>query len=220
LNLFIGILFLAQKDMGGLLITFICSGLLLFLSGLNYRRLFALIALAIAIVIPLILFSSYRLPRIMSFLQPDLDPSGSNYQIKQSLIGIGSGGIFGKGYGQSLQKTGYLPEVLGDSVFVVLVEELGLVGGGILVVSFLFFAFIGFRIAKRAPDDFSKLCAVGITVMITSQAFINIGAISGLIPLTGLTLPLVSYGSSSYVITLFSLGILANISKYTKAKNI
>jgi cell division protein FtsW len=220
LNLFIGILFLAQKDMGGLLITYICSGLLLFLSGLNYRRLFALIAMALVILIPLILFSSYRLPRIMSFLQPDLDPSGSSYQIRQSLIAIGSGGILGKGYGQSLQKTGYLPEVLGDSTFAVLVEELGLIGGSILVLSFLFFSFLGLRIAKRAPDDFAKLCAAGITVMITWQAFINIGAISGLIPLTGLTLPLVSYGSSSYTITLFSLGILANISKYTKNKNI
>jgi len=220
LNLLIGVLFLAQRDMGGLLITYIYSGLLLFLSGLNYRRFFALIAIALVVVIPLIIFSSYRLPRIKSFLQPDRDPLGSSYQIRQSLIGIGSGGVFGKGYGQSLQKTGYLPEVLGDSTFAVLVEELGLIGGSILVLSFLFFAFLGFRIAKRAPDDFAKLCAAGITVMITWQAFINIGAISGLIPLTGLTLPLVSYGSSSYIITLFSLGILANISKHTKTKNI
>jgi len=161
-----------------------------------------------------VISSSYRLPRLLSFLSPESDPLGSSYQLRQALIGIGAGGVFGQGYGQSIQKAGYLPEVIGDSIFVILVEELGIVGGVSLLIIFLAITFRGFRIAKMAPDQFSGLLAIGITLLFVCQALINIMAISGLLPLTGLTLPLVSHGSSSYIATLFGLGVLMNISTY------
>lgn len=216
LNIFLGVLFLLQPDIGSLLVIYGCSFLLFFLAGASYKQLF-MIAISGLIALLLVVFiSDYRLSRLKSFLEPEQEPLESSYQIRQALIGIGSGGVVGRGYGQSIQKKGFLPETIGDSIFVILVEELGLIGGVILIFSFLFLSLRGFRIAKRAPDYFSRLVSSGIIVLVVYQAFINIAAISGMIPLTGLTLPLVSYGSSSYVITLFSLGILLNISCYTK----
>ena len=205
-----------QPDMGSLLIIYVCSGLLFALSGLNFKIIAVLLIIGVILGLFLVILSPYRLPRLLSFLEPNSDPLGSSYQLRQALIGLGSGGVFGRGYGQSIQKTGYLPESIGDSIFVILVEELGIIGGGALVIIFLTIALKGFKIAKRAPDQFSRLLAVGITLLIVCQALINIMAISGLIPLTGLTLPLVSYGSSSYIATLFGLGVLMNISTYTQ----
>ncbi|TRZ82706.1 putative lipid II flippase FtsW [bacterium] len=219
INAFLAVLFLLQPDMGGLMIVLGCSYLLLFLVGAKKRYLAVIAILGIILFLFFTFFSSYRLPRLKSFLSPGEDPLASGYQIRQALIGIGSGGILGKGYGQSFQKTGYLPEVIGDSIFVVLIEEMGLVAGVILVFSYLALFFRGMRIAKRAPDDFGFLLAIGISSLIIYQAFINIAAISGLSPLTGMTLPLVSYGGSSYLVTLLSLGILFNISCYTKTRS-
>jgi len=216
LNGALGVLFLLQPDMGSLLIIYVCSGLLFALSGLNFKIIAVLLIIGVILGLFLVILSPYRLPRLLSFLEPNSDPLGSSYQLRQALIGLGSGGVFGRGYGQSIQKTGYLPESIGDSIFVILVEELGIIGGGALVIIFLTIALKGFKIAKRAPDQFSRLLAVGITLLIVCQALINIMAISGLIPLTGLTLPLVSYGSSSYIATLFGLGVLMNISTYTQ----
>ena len=214
LNGFIGILFLLQPDMGSLLIIYVCSGLLFVLSGLNFKIVAILLIIGVVLGFVLVISSSYRLPRLLSFLSPESDPLGSSYQLRQALIGIGAGGVFGQGYGQSIQKAGYLPEVIGDSIFVILVEELGIVGGVSLLIIFLAITFRGFRIAKMAPDQFSGLLAIGITLLFVCQALINIMAISGLLPLTGLTLPLVSHGSSSYIATLFGLGVLMNISTY------
>jgi len=217
LNVLLGVFFLLQPDMGSLLVIYACSFPLFLLAGAKFKHLALIAVCGLVAVLLLVQFSDYRLSRWQSFFRPAEENSlTSGYQMRQAIIGIGSGGLLGKGYGQSFQKKGYLPEVIADSVFVVLVEELGFVGGIVLIFGFLVLSFLGFRISKRAPDDFSQLLAAGITLLITYQAFINIAAISGLIPLTGLTLPLVSYGSSSYVITLFSLGILLNISSYTK----
>ncbi len=219
INAFLAVLFLLQPDMGGLMVVLGCNGILLFLTGTKMRYLTVIGILGIVLFLCFTLFSPYRLPRLKAYLSPGEDPLTSGYQIRQALIGIGSGGIVGKGYGQSFQKTGYLPEVIGDSIFVVLVEEMGLIAGIILVFSYLVLFFRGMRIAKKAPDDFSALLTVGISFLIIYQAFINIAAISGLIPLTGITLPLISYGGSSYVIVLLSLGILFNISCFSKAKS-
>lgn len=212
LNGLLGIFFLMQPDLGSLLVIYTCSLFLFILSGVKIGHILKIIALSAIIFLLLIVFSPYRMSRLTSFLNPGHNPLGSGYQVRQAIIGIGSGGLFGRGYGQSFQKRGYLPQAIGDSIFAVLVEELGFLGGTILVLSFLVLTFKGFRIAKRCSDDFGRFLASGISILVVSQAFINISAISGLIPLTGLPLPLVSYGSSSYVMTLFSLGILGNIS--------
>jgi cell division protein FtsW len=215
LNGLLGIFFLLQPDVGSLFIIYIVSLSLLWMAGLKIRHILAIISVGLLVLLLVIYVSPYRFARIQSFLNPKEDPLGSGYQTRQALIGIGSGGIFGQGYGKSFQKTGYLPEVIGDSIFVIVVEEMGLIGGIVLIISFLIIAFRGFKISKTSTDLFASLVSGGITVMIITQAFVNITAISGLMPLTGLTLPLVSYGSSSYVATLMGIGILLNISKYT-----
>jgi cell division protein FtsW len=147
------------------------------------------------------------------FLHPELDPRGIGYQINQALLAIGSGGVFGLGLGHSLQKFNYLPEPVGDSIFAIIGEELGMVGGIVLILLFVAFAIKGLRIAKNAPDRFSNLVVIGITSWVVFQAFINIAAISGLIPLTGIPLPFISYGGTSLVFLMAAMGILLNISK-------
>ena len=145
-----------------------------------------------------------------------MDPKGIGYQINQALLAIGSGGIFGLGLGNSLQKFNYLPEPVGDSIFAIIGEELGFLGAVFLVLLFAFFAFRGMKIAKNAPDRFSQIVAVGISSWIISQAFINIASICGLIPLTGIPLPFVSYGGTSIVFLMTGVGILLNISKHSE----
>jgi cell division protein FtsW len=154
--------------------------------------------------------------RLTVFLHPELDPRGIGYQINQALLAIGSGGFLGLGLGHSLQKFNYLPEPVGDSIFAIIGEELGMIGAGILILLFVFFAMRGLRIARNAPDRFSRLVAAGIVSWIIFQAFINISAICGLIPLTGIPLPFISYGGTSIVFLMTGVGILLNISKYSQ----
>lgn len=164
----------------------------------------------------LIKIEPYRLNRFLVFLNPEIDPRGIGYQINQALLAIGSGGIFGLGLGHSRQKFNYLPEPIGDSIFAVLGEELGIIGALSLVLLFVILAVRGFKIAKNAPDDFGRLLAVGITSWIIFQAFINIAAITAIIPLTGIPLPFISYGGTSLIFLLAGVGILLNISKQAK----
>ena len=164
----------------------------------------------------IVLLQPYQRDRIMTFLEPAADIQGIGYQLNQSLIAIGSGGFWGKGFGMSQQKFYYLPEPTGDSIFAVFGEEFGFIGSAILIILFLAFSWRGIRIANRAPDLFGSYLAVGITLLIVIQAFINMAAISGLIPLTGLPLSFISYGSSALVANLAAVGILMNISKYTR----
>jgi cell division protein FtsW len=152
------------------------------------------------------------------FLNQSIDPLNISFQIKQALIAVGSGGLFGVGFGKSIQKFGYLPEVQGDTIFAAAAEELGFVRILFLVLAYLFIAYKGFGIAKRAPDRFSMLVAVGITGWFVFQAFINIGVNIALLPLTGLTLPFVSYGGSSLIANMMGAGILLNISRYAQEK--
>jgi len=160
-------------------------------------------------------FFSHATNRLMVFLHPELDPQGIGYQVNQALLALGSGGIFGLGLGQSLQKFKYLPEPAGDSIAAIIGEELGLIGLLFILILFVILAFRGLKIAKNAPDDFSKMLASGIISWLVIQALVNVAAICGLIPLTGITLPFISLGGSSLTITLIGVGILLNISKYT-----
>ena len=161
----------------------------------------------------IIKIAPYRILRILVFLNPEIDPMGVGYQIKQALITIGSGKISGVGLGLSEQKFGFLPQSISDSIFAIFAEETGFLGSAILIILFLAFFWRGFKIASRQREKFPKFIAFGITFWITLQAFINIGAMIGLVPLTGIPLPFMSYGGSALISELIGLGILLNISK-------
>lgn len=155
----------------------------------------------------------YRLDRWLIFLNPESDPLGKGFQLRQSLISLGSGGFFGKGLGMSTQKFGFLPQAMSDSVYAVIGEELGLIGGAILIGLFILFFYLGIKIAKNSNDRFSKLTAIGITFWITLQAFINISSAIGIFPLAGIPLPFFSYGGSHLIAEIIGIGLLLNISK-------
>ncbi len=154
--------------------------------------------------------------RIEAFLNPDKDPYGIGYQTKQSIIALGSGEIIGRGFGKSLLKEKSVPEVIGDSIFAVIGEETGFIGASLLIVLYMLFLLFGFRISARSPDLFAKLLISGFCVIIVFQAFINIFAVARIIPFTGLPLPFISYGGTSLAVSLTMVGIIANVSKYTK----
>lgn len=204
-----------QPNMSALIILFLIAILIYFLAGLKIYFLAAIGGLAFLAFSVLIKMNTYRAERLVVFLHPETDPQGIGYQINQALLAIGSGGPFGLGLGHSIQKWKYLPEVVGDSIFAIIAEELGFIGAGILVVLFVLLAWRGLRIAQNASDEFGRLVAGGITGWLFFQAFINIAAISGLVPLTGTPLPFISYGGSAIVVTLAGMGILTNISKHT-----
>ena len=212
----VSFLLIKQPDMGTLGVTILIAMSIYFISGARMSHIASMGIFGLAALYILVRLESYRMNRLLVFMHPELDPRGIGYQINQALLAIGSGGIFGVGLGHSMQKFNYLPEPVGDSIFAIIGEELGLVGGSVLVILFLSFAMRGLRIAKNAPDRFSKLVAVGIVSWVTSQAFINIAAISGLIPLTGVPLPFISYGGTSLIFLMVAAGILLNISKYSK----
>ena len=211
----VSFLLIKQPDMGTLGVMILISLSIFFLSGAKLSHLASLGIAGVLALFVLIKTESYRMDRLTVFLHPELDPRGIGYQINQALLAIGSGGIFGLGLGHSLQKFNYLPEPVGDSIFAIIGEELGMVGAMFLVILFVFFAIRGLRIAKNAPDRFSKLVACGIVSWIIFQAFINIAAICGLIPLTGIPLPFISYGGTSIIFLMVGVGILLNISKYS-----
>ncbi|HVZ11177.1 MAG TPA: FtsW/RodA/SpoVE family cell cycle protein, partial [Candidatus Paceibacterota bacterium] len=155
----------------------------------------------------------YRLDRLKTFLDPQRDPRGSSYQVNQAAIAIGSGGLFGVGYGNSTQKLGFLPEPIGDSIFAIIVEELGLAGGIFTLLLFVTLGFMLSRIAITTRDSFGRLYVSGVNIWIMSQAFVNIAAISGLAPLTGIPLPFISYGGTAIMTLLAALGIALNVAK-------
>lgn len=211
----VGLFLVMQPDIGTLGVIAATAGLLYFLGGGRISQIATLGAFGLLILYFIIQLAPYRLERIFVFLNPGFDPEGAGYQISQASIAIGTGGFFGRGFGKSIQKYQYLPEPMGDSIFAIYAEELGFLGAMALIILFGLFLWRGFRIAERAPDIFGKLLAAGITLSITVQAFINMAAISGLLPLTGIPLPFVSYGGTSLAMTLTSIGILMNISKHT-----
>ncbi|OGZ96676.1 MAG: hypothetical protein A2847_01530, partial [Candidatus Sungbacteria bacterium RIFCSPHIGHO2_01_FULL_50_25] len=181
----VSVFLVMQPDIGTLLIILSTVGFMYLLGGGRWHQVGILAVFGIVIGFFLVQLKPYLLNRIWVFFNPDFDPSGIGYQIAQSLIAIGSGGILGRGFGQSIQKYSYLPEPMGDSIFAVYLEEMGFLGALLLVGVFAFFLWRGLHIARRARDTFGKLLASGITVGIFIQAFINMAAISGLLPLTG-----------------------------------
>ncbi|PIP18163.1 MAG: putative lipid II flippase FtsW [Parcubacteria group bacterium CG23_combo_of_CG06-09_8_20_14_all_35_9] len=193
------------------IIYFIAGGKILHLLGLGFA---GIVFLGI-----LIKMAPYRLARFTTFLNPEIDPQGVGYHINQALLAIGSGGLFGLGLGNSRQKHLYLPEVIGDSIFAIIAEELGFIIVVALIGLFFVLLLRGLKIAKGTSQTFGKLLAYGISFWITFQAFVNIASMIGLLPLTGLTLPFVSYGSSSLVVTFAAMGILINISRQTEGKS-
>lgn len=164
----------------------------------------------------LIISAPYRIQRITSFLDPWSDPQNSGFQIIQSLYAIGPGGLFGLGLGQSRQKFFYLPEPQTDFIFAILAEELGFIGGSFVLLLFALLLWRGIRIALGAPDLFGSFLAVGIIAMIAIQVMINIGVVTGLMPVTGITLPFLSYGGSSLTLMLVAIGVLLNISRHSR----
>lgn len=212
-------LLLMQPDTDTFIVIGAAGTAMFFVAGGRTRDIAVFIVLGVVLVGILALTRPYIMDRITSFVDPSADPHGAGYQVQQSLIAIGSGGTFGRGYGQSIQKFEYLPEPIGDSVFSVYAEEFGFAGSALLVFLFAAFTFRGYRIASHAQDLFGMLLVVGIITLIIVQAFLNISAMLGVAPMLGLTLPFVSHGGSALLATLAGIGIVLNVSKYqTKAK--
>jgi cell division protein FtsW len=206
------LLLLLEPDTGtfAVLLAAVCA--MLITGGAKLRHFFVICLCAILAIAILAMSRPYVKERLLTFVDPSRDPHGASYQIQRALIAIGSGGITGRGFGQSIQKFSSLPEPTGDSVFAVAAEEFGFIGGSTLILLFLLFAIRGFHIAHRAPDMFSGLLAVGIVILIVSQSFANIAAMLGIIPLTGLPLIFVSHGGTALFFALIQIGILLNIS--------
>lgn len=211
-GIFIAVL---QRDLGTMMVVALTALGMFYVAGIRIKHLALLIIGGIGVGWLSIIAFPHRISRFMTFLDPMSDCSGGGYHICQSLIGIGSGGLFGVGLGKSIQIYGYLPEAPNDSIFAVIGEEFGLIGAMILLALFGMLVYRGLEVARKAPDTFSRLVATGITLIFLFQAFINIAAMLSLVPLTGIPLPFVSYGGSSLLIMMFAAGILFNISKYT-----
>lgn len=206
------ILILLQPDLGTALIILVVILGMLFVSGVRLKHLFSLFLIALPSIWLLINKVGYRKRRILAFLDPWGDPQGYGFQIIQSLLALGSGGIFGRGLGEGTQKLFYLPAPHTDFIFAILGEELGFLGGIAVIILFGAFIYSGARIARRAPDLFGSLLALGITTWIGLQAMINIGVATGTLPTKGIPLPFISFGGSSLIFSLIGVGILMSIS--------
>jgi cell division protein FtsW len=203
-----------EPDLGTAMMIGVIVFVTLFATGAKLKYILGLLGAAAAAVWALIISAPYRAARITSFFNPSIDPLGIGYHINQALLAIGSGGFWGLGLGDSRQKHNFLPEPIGDSIFAVMAEELGFVRIAIIILLFGLFAVLGLHLASKAPDRFSHLVVVGIVAWVSLQAIINIGAVSNVLPLTGLTLPFISYGGSSMVALGVAVGVMLNISKY------
>lgn len=208
-----GILLL-QPDFGTLLIILLSSLLVFFIGGSKWRDILILGITGILAFLILITVRPYMRERVMTFLEPGKEVLGSGYQLNQSLIAIGSGQMFGRGIGQSIQKFNYLPEQISDSIFAVYAEEMGFIGSVILMLLFIFIILRSVNISKYTEDNYGKLLAIGITSIFFFQTVLNISSAIGVAPLTGVPLPLISKGGTSFVFLMFQFGVLLNISKY------
>lgn len=213
----VGVVMLLQPDTDTFMIMS-AAGLAMFITAGGKWRDVAGMIVAAGILLALVAFMRpYIMDRLTTFMHPESDPQGAGYQIQQSLIAVGSGGFSGRGFGQSIQKFEYLPEPIGDSIFAVYSEEFGFVGSVLLIILFLSFTFRGFKIAVVAQDMFGMLLVVGFMTIIVLQAFLNIGAMLGVAPLSGLPLPFISHGGTALLATLTMVGIVLNVSKYRKS---
>jgi cell division protein FtsW len=207
-------LVLAQPDLGTCLTLITLTFTLLFLAGGQARHLGLILAAALPPLVVAVWAAPYRVRRIVAFLDPWSDPRGSGFQIIQSWLALGNGGIFGQGIGASRQKLFYLPESHTDFIFAILGEELGFVGAALIVCLFVVLVWRGLRIGLRAPDPFGSYLALGITVLIATQTLVNLGVVTGLLPTKGLPLPFLSFGGSALLVTMLSTGVLLNISQH------
>ncbi|MUV36219.1 putative lipid II flippase FtsW [Lentibacillus sp. JNUCC-1] len=209
-------LIMMQPDLGtGVVLVLTCMTMI-FAAGARLGHFFGLAILGVIGFLGLIISAPYRISRITAFINPWEDPLGDGFQIIQSLYAIGPGSLLGVGIGNSLQKYFYLPEPQTDFIFSILGEELGFIGGTFVLFLFAVMFWRGIKIALEAPDTFGSFLALGIVSMLTLQVMINISVVIGLIPVTGITLPFLSYGGSSLTLTLCSVGILLNISRFTR----
>ncbi len=215
LGLVAGVL-LKQPDTKSLILITAAACAMLFVSGVSWKKILIIVGTGIVGITILAFFRPYVMGRITTFINPASDPRGASYQLQQSLIAVGSGGVFGRGLGQSVQKFKYLPEPQGDSVFAVIGEEFGFFGSSILVVLYIFVAVRGYKIAMQAPDSFGRYLVVGLTTLIVAQSFLNIASLVGLFPLTGVPLVFISHGGTSLAIALIAVGIILNVSRYQK----
>lgn len=208
-----------QRDMGTMMVLALATLGMYYAAGMKLKHLGILLAGGAAAGAAAIAMFPHRVERFMTFLNPRCDDPkyalDSSLHICQALLGVGSGGIFGLGLGHSIQVYGYLPEAANDSIFSIIAEEFGMIGSLAIIALFGLLVYRGLKVARSAPDVFSRLVATGISLWLLFQAIINIGAMLSLVPLTGIPLPFISYGGTSLVISLFGAGILLNISKYT-----
>ena len=206
-------LVLAEPDLGTVIALCVMVGAMLVVAGAPMRMMGTATGIVAAVVLFAIWLEPYRRSRIFSFVNPWHDAQGAGYQTVQAMVGLGSGGIFGRGLGESVAKVFYLPEAHTDMIFAIIGEELGLLGGTLVIAAYAAFAWAGMRIALRCGDPFGKALGTGITTLVCGQAVLNLAAVVGMAPLTGIPLPLVSYGGTSLVVMLAAVGILLNIAR-------
>jgi len=209
------VLLILQPDVGTLMIFLVIIFLIYFAAGASWKHLATVALLGLLGLGALIKVAPYRLQRLAAFLNPELDPQGIGYHINQALLAIGSGGWFGLGLGHSRQKFLYLPEVAGDSIFAIMAEELGFVAMLILIILFIWLFISILKVGRRAPDMFGYLLCVGVAVWILGQFFVNMGAMLGVFPLTGLPMPLISYGGTALMINMAAVGLVLSVAKYS-----
>ena len=210
------VLLLKQPDTKSLILMIVTAITMLFVSGLNWKYILGFLGVSIIGFIILVAFKPYLRERIATYIHPQQNGASSSYQLQQSFIAVGSGGVFGRGLGQSIQKFNYLPEPQGDSIFAVIGEELGFLGCITIIILFIAFALRGYRIAYHSPDSFAKLLVIGFITIITAQSFMNIASIIGVFPLTGVPLVFISQGGTALLLSIGTVGIILNISRFTK----
>ncbi len=209
------LLIMLQPDLGSALIIVGTAFMVYYLSGAPIKQIITFISVILLAISALILLSPYRLERLKTFMDPTNDPLGSSYHINQVLYGLGSGGFSGVGVGQSRQKYAYLPEATTDSIFVIVAEEFGFLGGAVLIAVLLGLLMFSFKVAMNVNDKFDKLLSSSISLIFLIQIFVNLSSMVALVPLTGVPLPFISYGGSSLVTNFIALGLLINIAKRT-----
>src|SRR5687767_1679531 len=216
----LGGLIMIEPDFGTAVSLFAIVGLMIFAAGLSYRYLIGAVVLSLPALYVILMSAQYRRERVLAFLDPWADPLGNGFQIIQSLIAVGTGGVFGRGLMAGVQKLFYLPYPETDFIYAVIGEELGLIGTTLVLACFCVIAWRGLRTAMRAPDRFGAFLALGLTAMVVVQAFFNMSVVLGLLPTKGIPLPFVSFGGSSLLMSMIGMGILLNVSQYASSSHV
>jgi cell division protein FtsW len=213
-------LILAEPDLGTGVAVLTIASVMVFAAGISYRYILGLFLASLPALYFLVMTSDYRRRRVLSFIDPWSDPLGGGFQMIQSMIAVGTGGLFGRGIMGSVQKLFYLPEPHNDFIYAVIAEELGLIGASVVLASFCIITWRGLRTAIRAPDRFGAFLAIGLTTMVAFQALFNISVVLGLLPTKGIPLPFISSGGSSLLINMIGMGILLNVSQHASSTHV